>query len=600
MGAASTVISGISQVVGVGSTIAGLTRGGGTAFQPDPRAKHEADLLAFTSAIEAQKMQEDILKGQLAAQNDFNQYSFDMQNMQLQKEMELGFNDIQTQYQQALFQNGLERQQLEQENYLRTQQYNASTLANEANRFATQQELELNRQLRQVNYASDETQRSLRAESLKLGQDLAKFNEKMINARNSLDVEKLKAEKQDLLYGQQQFDIALDTANQNYQQSLEQLSLSDRQNFRDASFQKGVALNQRDKTGLQLQQRENQLNQELTQIDDADSQAKVNEQLSKAQSEFNRGESLRDLLRQISRSERQYSQFEALLGAQDRGSGSQAAGVGFDQLVNDDTATQRRSMMERYGLEQGTASLESQSASRRANTSRRFNDISRSFVDVEGQLADRDLSNSFTGIDNQLNRGLESNRLARRQGGQDLQEQIANIMNQKNRANDVGQSGIAIGGQEAELSKLSGLASNAQQQGNAELELAQLKAQSLNDLFSRSLLPDVRDAGQGMLSAFNSTLDQHLRNTQEGVRQQQTQSQRDNLQRQGLIDVENAKSAFSSLPLQWYNQAYSNLASNTANQGNTRMQEYSGLNQIGAQTHGLLSQLGGYRSPPPA
>ena len=68
---------------------------------------------------------------------------------------------------------------------------------------------------------------------------------------------------------------------------------------------------------------------------------------------------------------------------------------------------------------------------------------------------------------------------------------------------------------------------------------------------------------------------------------------------QAEYDLGTANSAYDQLLADYELQSQSALASYLANQGNTFMQENAGLNQIGSQTYGLLSQLGGYQTPPP-
>lgn len=693
MGAASAVISGVSQVAGIAQGFMGGGGGGGTQFVPDERAKYEADRYAFQAAVEGQKMQEDILKGQLSAQNSFNTYAFDLQNLQMDREVQGAYKNIITQYQDALYNTGLQRMQIEQQNYLDTQQYNTASLQNEANRFAAEMELGLNTKARKVDLAASQAQDTLSEAGIELSKKQAKYNLDMTNARNNLEIEKLKNQEQDLRYSQQMYDLQLATAEQNYQQTQESIKnreegidlqgskinqeyyqanretqLQDNQSKSQFNTSVSAAeqelqqtqesLRSRDE-GIDLQGgrinqeyfqslRDTQLmeNQSKSQYNETVSGAKVQRNLQDAQAEQARGDALRELLRGISKDERQYAQFAALVGASGQRTGVQSANVRFDMLNNEEDASYRRSMMGRYGLSRGAAALgEQQTINSAGNTRRleqqtignryrsaeenqllaqRFNEFDRRNNQLAKGVAQQDYQQALNragntrGLDQQMignryltvgeNRDLgqafnqydrRTNQLAGRDALADFGEQRASILGQKRREYDVTQSGLGISRFGIGLEGQSAAVDAAGREAALELQTAELRNKSATDFFQKSLLPEAREMGSFMYNNFNSMLQQQQLNAQNSVRQTQAEQGRISTTRQGLIDTEAAKGAFDLIPQQYALNANSNVASYIANQGNTKMQEYAGLNRIGAETHGLLSQLGGYRSPPP-
>ena len=118
-------------IIGVAMQGAGAFGGGGgsrTQYYEDNRSSYEADMIAFQSAMDNQRLAENVLKGQIQAQNSINDWQFNVQNTQLDAEMNISQQSVIQQYNSSLFQNSLSRLQNELQNYSNTTQYNQAQL----------------------------------------------------------------------------------------------------------------------------------------------------------------------------------------------------------------------------------------------------------------------------------------------------------------------------------------------------------------------------------------------------------------------------------------------------------------------------------------
>lgn len=506
-------LGGAAGIIGVALQGAGAFAGGGgggTQYYQDNRSSYEADMIAFQSAIDNQRLAENVLNGQIQAQNSINDWQFNTQNTQLDAEMNIAQSNIIQQYNSSLFQNSLSRLQNELTNYANTTQYNQAQL--------------------NYQYQDAVNQRQLMLD--KLGRD------------STLDMStfsnKLAGEK-----------LGIEGVSADAQHTLSQRELGLKENaLTDESTKLGYA-NQ----GLNLQ--ETQLNQKLSEqgreLDTAGAKNDIQSTMERANIETQRGQQLRELLKEVARSDEEYAVYETLLGAQGRQNGVQSSQIQNDRGLKLSDA--RGSLMDKYGISIGQAELSRTMG--QADVQRGRNDLT-----SQGRLAKQGINNQRGELDLQRN---------------SIEQQRSSLQNAR--------AGENI--------------SYRQGQSMRELQSLGLQAQQGYDVLNQSLIPDVAALGQGLASQWN------LVNQQTGLDNQKmmndvnynTQNSIGDLQNQSMLD--SANNGLEQLLANYGLQSQSAVASYLANKGNILQTQGAGLNQIGANTYGLLSQLGNYRAPAP-
>ncbi len=502
-------------IIGLALQGAGMFGGGGgggrTVYQPDERAKFEADQLAFDAALDSHRIGENILRDQNRTQQGFDKYAYDLQTMQIERELESQRERVHTQYNMSLFNNSMQRVNNELTNYMTNAQLNQAFLNSGYENEATRRALDLERMGSQLEFKMSDADREFRKAQLGVAGDAAATERVLRDRGFGISEAELMDAETGIGYQQQDIDLG----------------------------RRGLA--QRVAEGHQ------QLDTQLATGD-------IAANLARGGAEQQRGDTLRALLRGMTDSEREFARFDALLGATGRKSGTQTGQAKLDQ-INDQLRHERSSMMSRYGLQIGQAGIEQ--------------DMNRAQVELG-------------------RRNLEQNRRIEEQGFKNREGQL-----------DLARSDVSRQRGRLSLDRRMSDLQFERDETQREIETLRLSAAQEYDLFSKSLLPEMRIKGQGLAAEWNMANTRYGIDLQRHGQAQQYSITDSILEEQALLDRDMAQQAYDTMIADYELQSHSNIARYLAAQGNTSLKHASGLNQLGARTYGILSKLGGYRSPPP-
>jgi hypothetical protein len=500
-----------SGVIGLGLQAAGMFGGGGgsqTQYVQDNRAKYEADMIGFQSTLDNQRWAEQILNGQIQAQNSMDDYSFQLQNLQLNKEMEAADQLVQQQYNSALFQNSLSRMTSEVNRYSQLTQYNQAKINADYQDAVTQRKLSLAQAGNQADLANSTANNKIAQANLDL-QGTSNRSKNVLDKR-ALDLQ----------------GNALTDANTQLNYKEQGLGLSD------------MGINQ-------------QASEAGRTLDTQETKGNVSANMMEATANSNRGDAMREMLRNVARSEQEFSVYEALLGSQGRREGTQSGQIQQDRLNQVNPA--RQQVNDQYAQQIGQAGL------------------TRSMNQTEVNQGRRDLQSKVMlqkqGINNQRGElGLARNDLTRQQAGLTNARQAQEIQFQMS-------------------------------ESQRELQNLGLQQQQRMDVFSKSLLPDMQYLGEGLMSQWQRANTNYSLDVQDQVNNfgYETGNSISDLQNEATLA--GSQNAYDQLISNYALQGNSAIASYLANMGNTQMQKAAGLNQIGGNTFSQLGQYGGYSQP---
>jgi hypothetical protein len=518
--------------------------GGGsrTIYQPNPRAKYEADMAMFQRADENARLAEEILRGQTQTQTGFSKYQFDMQNQLIDQETQMALNNLESQYNMGVFQQSMKR------------------MANEADRYTQLINLQQQRQQAQFDYDQTMQRLGIRRDETDIaetsvGLERAGANAGYNMARNQTDIA-----RQQLAQGAENDKFALQQAKKEL--TLKQAGLVDART--NVNYQE---------QGIDLAkiQSDAAFSQELQALGTKESEGNVQAQIAKANAAETRKEALRQLSLELTGNERDAQNFYSQLVG---GSGFSDASGSINQIQaqmvdNERTRASNTSIMERYGMNMAQSDLMNDLNKNQVSQSRRNTLNNKTISDANLGLQRGQLDVARSGL-NQQAQGIDIQR-----------ENMDAQFQQAQAARELQARQLAAQQQYDILSK--SLLPNAQ----ADLALQNLQNQR------NSMNLDSQQASQGFMQGMQGLeAAQQGFNVQQGIQEQQL----------GLAD-DSLLPVFQNQQQQIGAQRNMNDASNWANyiqqQGATQQQYGAGLSQIAAQQHGLLSQLGGYQNPAP-
>jgi hypothetical protein len=500
-----------SGVIGLGLQAAGMFGGGGgstTQYVQDNRSMYEADMIGFQSTLDNQRWAEQILNGQIQAQTSIDDYSFQLQNLQLEKEYAMSDQSIQQQYYSSLFQNSMSRVNNEVQRYSQLTQYNQAKINADYQDAVTQRKIALAQAGNAADLANSTTQNSLQQSNLGLQQSGA-------DAQNTL--------------AKRGFD-------------LQESGLMDAET--------GINYKQQ---GLDLNKQEvSQKAYEGTQaLDSQEMKSNVSANLQEAQAKASQGNAMREMLRNVAKSEEEFSVYQALMGTKGVNSGTQTGQIQNDRNVKN--TQEQGGVIDQYAQNMGQAGLQRSMGQQEVNTGRRnlgqqIGLAGQGIRNQEGQL----------GLDrNNVQRGRDSLTNARQ--AQEIQYQ--------------------------------------QDTASRELQVKGLQTQQGYDVFSKSLLPDMQYMGESLASQWNRTNTNYSLDNQEMTNQLGYDQNGQMLDYQQQSNLSSSQNAYDQLLSNYNLQGQSAIASYLANMGNTQMQKSAGLNSIASNTYGQLAQYGGYSQP---
>jgi len=300
---------------------------------------------------------------------------------------------------------------------------------------------------------------------------------------------------------------------------------------------------------MELNQKAAEGNQTL---DTQEAKGNISASLQGAQAESQRSNAIREMLRNVAKSEQEFSVYQTLLGANGRGSGGTQAGQINQDRMNQVTQD-KGGILDQYAQQMGQAGLAQSMNQQDVNLGRRN-------LNQQIGLAKQGISNQ----EGQL--GLAGNEISRQQGQLNNARSAQNIQ-------------------------------ASQDAASLELQMKGLQAQQGYDVFSKSLLPDMQYLGEGLASQWNRTNTNYSLDTQNGINQmgyEQGNAISDMQQQSNLASSQNA---YDQLLANYGLQGNSAIASYLANMGNTQMQKSAGLNQIAGNTYNQLAQYGNYSQP---
>lgn len=537
-------MSGAAPIIGIASQALGMFGGGGggtrTVYQPDPRAKYEVDTAMFQRALENQRLAEDVLNGQIATQQNFAKYQYDLQAKMIDQEAWEAQANLEAQYNMSLFNQSAKR------------------LGNEVERYVGLAEFQRQRAQNQFEYEQQMNRLGLRADEIELSErGIARDKAGVEFGYNrTKESEKLQRSKLDL-------DAAMDK---------QRLSLVNKQlDLQKAGLQDARTKVNYDEQALDLAQIEadTAYAQQQQGLSTKESQSKVAESLDKMKADAGRKEMLRNLSVELSDRNKLASQYLANLVATGRTQNEQTKAIRAQMINDESTQAARGSIMDNYARQLGLAEL-TQGVTQAEIDQQRRN------LNQNQMLTNQGIRNQYGQLD------LARSELGRQNLGLDLNRQQANqdfVNSQTNRG----------------------------------LQRDDLDSQSYYDLMSKSLLPMEALTAQGSaldLQRENAIYDSQAANFGNYLNQTGSDLQRHGFDvGQGMKEAELDLTDSAMVPMfqaglgQLREQRTMNDASNWARYqqqlGQAQLAQAAGLNQLGAQTHGVLSNLGGYQNPAP-
>lgn len=537
-------MGGAAPVIGLATQALGAIGGGGggtrTVYQPDPRAKYEVDMAMFQRAEENKRLAEDVLRGQIDTQKGFAKYQYDLQAKLIDQEAWEAQANLESQFQMGLFNQSIQR--LVQE----TQRY--------------QQLTQFQMQRDQVNFENEQAMNrlGLRADEIELSERGIETDRAGAEAGYNLAQSGTTNQRNELALQAQADKQALSWANKDL-------------DLRDAGLMDARTGVNYQEQGLDLAQIQSNAtySQELQALGTNKAENSIQAQMAKANADQIRREALRSLSTQIAADETAASQIYAQLTGQGFRMSPQVQAIQAQMIGSDANKNERASIMDRYTSQLGMADLQQSMGDARVDQQgRALNQNKRlSDANIDLQRGGLDLSRS------DISRQQTSSDYARDQAGQ----QFTNAQSMR------------------------------------EIQANQLAAQEEYDLLSKSLIPNEQfDMAQSRLDIGReqAILDSQAANygMVQGNMGVDLAQQGFGVE-QGIQDEEMALRDSAMLPMfesglgQLIEQRTMNDASNWARYqqqlGQASLAQSAGLNQIGAQTHGVLSNLGGYENPPP-
>ena len=500
-------------IIGLGLQGAGMFGGGGgsqTQYYADPRSQYEADMIAFQSAMDSQRLGENILRGQIATQRGIDKYAFDLQRLQLDREMEVADDNVVTQYNMSLFKNSMDRMNNELTNYTTLAQLQQTKLNAQYQNEATRRGLNVDRLQSELDYKYSDVDRKFKAQQLGVSSNAALAEKYLKNQGFGIQAAGLQDQETNLGYEQQGLDLQKTSLNQKYNEG-----------------QRGLD----------------------TKLAEGD----VTASLQGANAEYSRNQGLRELLRGVAKNEQEFAQYDALLGSMGQKRGVQSGQMKQD-VVNR-TMSEKRSLMGQYGQQLGEAGLGK--SMNQADVAQGRRDLLQNRV-----LGEQDIRNQ----EGQL--GLKRSQLSRDRQQLSLEQRASNL-------------------------------AYARDETLREMDTYRLGVDQEFDLMSKSLLPELRIMGQGLASEWNTANTNYSADLQKYAQDMNYALSDQVLAEQASTDQQMAQQSLQTLMENYELQGNSAIAAYLASMGNTSMQEMAGLNQLGAATYGVLSQLGGYSAPPP-
>ena len=500
-----------SGVIGLGLQAAGMFGGGGgstTQYVQDNRSMYEADMIGFQSTLDNQRWAEQILNGQIQAQTSIDDYSFQLQNLQLEKEVQMSNESIQQQYNSSLFQNSLSRMNNEVSRYSQLTQYNQAKINSDYQDAVQQRKLALAKTGNEADLASSTTQNSIQQSGLGIQQSGADAQNTLAKRNFDLQGNAITDAETGLNYKQQGLDLNKMEVNQKYAEGSQAL---------DTQQAKG----------------------------------NISGDLQAAQINSQNGNAMREMLRNVAKSEEEFSVYQALLGSKGIKQGTQTGQIQNDRLNK--VTQDQGGVLDQYAQGIGQAGLTKSMNQQDVNAGRRN-------LDQQVGLAKQGVRNQ----EGQL--GLDRNNVSR------SRDQLTN----------------ARQAQEIQYN---------QDTASRELQVLGLQQQQGYDVFSKSLLPDMQYLGESLSSQWQRTNNNYSLDTQDAVNQVGYDQNGQMLDYQQQSNLASSQNAYDQLLSNYNLQGQSAIASYLANQGNTQMQKSAGLNSIASNTYGQLAQYGGYSQP---
>jgi hypothetical protein len=498
-------------VIGLGLQAVGTLGGGGgssTQYVQDNRSMYEADMIGFQSTLDNQRWAEQILNGQIQAQTSIDAYTFQLQNLQLNKEYEMSDQSIQQQYNASLFQNSLSRLNNEVSRYAQLTQYNQAKINADYQDAVTQRKLELQKAGNYADLANSTTQNSLQQSALDLQQTGADTQNELAKRGFDLQESAINDASTGLDYKQQGLDL------------------------------NKMELNQKAAEGTQA-------------LDTQEMKGNVSSDLQSAEANSNQATGMRELLRNVAKSQEEFAVYEALLGTKGTRAGTQTQQIQADRNVKN--TQEQGGLLDAYAQNIGQAGLTKSVSQQEVNAGRRnlgqqIGLASQGIYNQEGQL------------------GLERNNIERNRSA------LTN-------------SRIA---QEVQYN---------QDTATRELQVKGLQAQQGYDVFSKSILPDMQYLGESLASQWTRTNTNYSLDNQDFVNEFGYDQNNQLLAYQQQSNLASSQNAYDQLLSNYNLQGQSAIASYLASMGNTQMQKASGLNSIASNTYSQLGQYGGYSQP---